>query len=168
MSSLTNFILLLFSAIFISTFESKNFFPKPSQCLKSRKCSNELAQIVYKPESCALQYFDKISVPLKTRSEIFFTAEADSFIYSFENTHNVLVTLVDSMGKTMIYYPNLTKISGPPVMYTDTAQSYINFPGFVRQVGDQEFYYTFSIFSKEGQHYDVTLSMPLSKDPIFC
>lgn len=168
MSSITNFILLLFPTIFLSIFESKSLFPKPSQCVKSRKCSKLLAQIVHKPETCALKYFDNISVTLKERSEILFNPNADSFIYSFENTYNVLVILVDALGNTMNYYPNQTKSSGPPVMYTDTAQSYLNFPGFVRQVSDQKFYYTFNVFSNKAEHYEVTLSMPLSKDPIFC
>lgn len=168
MNSIINFILLLIWANCISAFESKKLFSQPSQCLQSRKCSKLLAQIVYKPETCAFKYLDKISIPLREESEILFTSSADSFIYSFENTYNVLVILVDSLGNTVNYYPNQTKSSGPPVMYTDTAQSYLNFPGFVRQVSDQKFYYTFNVFSKDAKHYEVTLSMPLSRDPIFC
>lgn len=135
---------------------------------KSNKCSRELEAIIYKPETCALQYFNRISAQLKARSEVFFTPQADPFIYTFINEYNVLLSLVDAMGNTMNYYPNLTKSPGSPVQYTDTAQSYLNIPGFVRQVSNQKFYYTFSIFSKNGEYYDVTLSMSLAKDPIFC
>lgn len=164
MKLLVNFVFLFLSTLL----EAKNLYYKPRQCLKSRKCSRELAAIVYKPETCALKYLDRISTTLKARSQILFTPQADSFIYSFENTYNVLLTLVDAMGNTMEYFPNQTKVPGTPVKYTDTAQSYLNFPGFVRQASNQKFYYTFSIFSEDGQYYDVTLSMPLAKDPIFC
>lgn len=153
-------LVLLFSVIFINS--------RTLLCLQSSKCSKDLEKIIYKPDTCALKYFEKISADIKASSQVFFTPEADSFIYAFENAFNVNLTLVDALGHTMNYYPNKTKSAGWPVIYADVAQSYLNLPGFARQVSCQTFYYTFAIFSKEGQYYGVTLSMPLSKDPVFC
>lgn len=157
-------LLLTFISVSFSFINATGHFYKRNQC------SRQLQIALHKPETCAYKYLSKISEIFKARSQVLFTStsEADSFIYTFENTFNVLVSLANPFGKYTNYYPNGTKQPGQPAKYTDTAQSYLNFPGFVRQISSQEFYYTFNVFSTDGQYYDITLSMPLSRDPIVC
>lgn len=153
-------VIIQFISIFTKTINENS---------NNNKCSSALEQVIYRPETCAYQYLNKLHKEFLIRSPLLFTSQADAFIYSFESMYNVYVTLIDAMGKTTnYYYSNKTKSNGQPVKYTDTARSYINFPGFVRQVSSSSFYFTFVVFSVNAEMYSVTISMPLSQDPIFC
>lgn len=132
-------------------------------------CSSALAGVIYRPESCAYQYLNKLHKEFLMGSQLLFTPQAENFIYTFESTHQIKVKLVNAMGDTTnYYYQSKSSSAGQPVMYTDIARSYINFPGFVRQVSDSFFYFSFVVFSVNAEMFTVTLSMPLSQDPIFC
>lgn len=84
------------------------------------------------------------------------------------STFFVGVVTINPFGATTRYTPLGTTEPGSPVKYTDTAQSYLNHGGFVRQVSNQNFYYTFHVFSKNAEYLGITLSMPLERDPIYC
>ena len=161
MKSLYLFITFI-SAIFASV-----IYDQPAV---SKKCTRKLEEILFKPDPCAFRYLQTVANKFRARAQILFGPQdlADSFIYNFENEYQVEIALVDAFGGSVNYNPDGTKSSGEPVQYTDTAQAYLNFPGFVRQVSQQNFYYTFQVFSPDGQYYAVTLIMPLSDDPIVC
>lgn len=136
----------------------------------NRKCSIKLEGIIYGPETCAKKYFDQISKQFRANSEILFTdtVQADAFLYNFASTYQVIVAIATPMGANTLYNPDGSQSEGFPNQYTNTAQAFLNFPGFIRQVSDFKFYYSFNAFSRNGQYYGVTLSMPLSRDPLYC
>lgn len=136
----------------------------------SKKCSRALEEVIYKPETCAFLYMQSIAQKFILRSPIVFGPEeqADAFIYSFENEFGILVDLVDAFGRVTKYSSDGTKSQGAPNKYSNSAQAYLNFPGFVRQPTDSNFFYTFQIFSQDARYYAVTFIMPLENDPIVC
>lgn len=162
---LHNCLSFLFLVYAFLTVQAKHVDPSYNE-----KCSLELQAILHKPKSCAFNYLQ--SLELRFREDggryLLFTAQADSFIYTFENTYNIFIKTADAFGQSTKYYPDGTKSLGSLGFYTDTAQSYMKFPGFVRQVSNQKFYYTFSIFSEDAQYKAVTFEMYTVDDPIFC
>ena len=133
------------------------------------KCSHALAKVIYTPESCAYKYLNKLRKKFLLGTPLLFTPQIDSFIFNFEIVNRISVTIVDAMGSTTNYnYQTKTKTSGQPVKYLDTARSYINFPGFVRQISSSSFYFTFVVFSDNAEVLSVTFTLPISQDPIVC
>lgn len=136
----------------------------------AKKCTRNLENVLYKPENCAYIYLRSIAYKFLPRSQIIFKDQehGDAFIYNFEAEYGVKVDLIDPFGHVTKYHPNGTKSHGLPNKYTDSAQAYLNFGGFVRQVNQNNFFYTFQIFSPDGQYIGVTLYVPLSEDPLVC
>lgn len=161
MKSLYLFITFI-SAIFASV-----IYDQPAV---SKKCTRKLEEILFKPDPCAFRYLQTVANKFRARAQILFGPQdlVDSFIFSFENEYKVKVDLVNPFGGVVKYHPDGTKSIGEPAQYSNTAQAYLNFPGFVRQVNQENFYYTFQVYSPDGQYYAVTLIMPLSDDPIVC
>lgn len=134
-----------------------------------KDCARYLESTIFKPESCAYKYMERLAIDFRIKAQpVLFTPQVDQFIYSFETSNQIKVALIDAFGLQTSYHPNGTKTTGSYALYSDTAQAYTNFPGFVRQINADNFYYTFEMFSTEGQYYGVTLSMPLSDDPLVC
>ena len=138
--------------------------------LPANKCSRVLEEILFRPETCAFKYLQSIARKFQIRSEILFGPQnlVDAFIFSFENEYQIEIDLIDPFGGVVKYYPDGTKSVGVPGQYTDTAQSFLNFAGFVRQVRGKKFYFTFPVYSNEGGYYTVTFYMPLKNDPLVC
>lgn len=134
------------------------------------KCSKYLAGIINRPETCAYQYLNRLREEFLVGSQLIFTPQASSFVIGFETKYQVLVGLVNAMGKTIFYTTNGTKQPDSLSEYPDIAQAYLNFPGFIREIEDSYagFYLSFIVYSVDAQMYTVTLSIPLSKDPISC
>ena len=134
------------------------------------KCSKYLAKTINRPESCAYQYLNRLRKEFLVGCQLLFTPQASSFVISFEIKYQVSVALVDAMGYTTFYNSNGTKQPASPSQYPDIAQAYLNFPGFIRETKENSegFYFSFIVYSVDAQMYTVTLSMPLSKDPISC
>lgn len=74
------------------------------------------------------------------------------------------------MGFTVIYTPYGSKTSGSESKFPDIAHAYLNFPGFIREFGNNDavFYFSFIVYSVYAEMYTVTFSIPLSKEPISC
>lgn len=166
----SSLISILFSSLFfLLTFNFSLIFAKSFTSHQENKCSRALDNIIYTPESCAYKYLDKLRKKFLLEAPLLFTPQIDSFIFNFENNNQISVTIIDAMGSTTNYnYQTKTKTSGQPVKYLDTARSYINFPGFVRQISSSSFYFTFVVFSVNAEMLSVTFSLPISQDPIFC
>lgn len=164
--------ILVSSFVFIATFNFDLIYAKSSLSNKGNnqnKCSRALANVIYDPKSCAYQYLDKLRKKFLIDSPLLFTPQMDSFIFNFENNNQISVAIVNAMGDLTNYnYQTKTKTPDQPVKYIDTARSYLNFPGFVRQISSESFYFTFVVFSVNAEMYTVTFSMPLSQEPIFC
>lgn len=156
-----SFILSLFALL---RSISSNSIQKPTNI----QCVRELEWTIFKPETCAFKYLEKLAKTFQLRGQAIFSPLVDQYIYTFEAATKVNVILVNAFGQQTFYYPNGTKTFGISAQFANSAQAYTNFPGFVRQINMQNFYYTFQMFSKDGRYYAVTLYMPLSNDPIFC
>lgn len=154
-------LLLSFDLIFASPLS----FP-----VISTKCTRTLEETIFNPESCAFLYMQSIAYKFLARSQIVFgpVENVDAFIYAFENEFEINVDLADAFGQVVNYYPDGTKSFGYPSKYSNSARAYLNFPGFARQPSDSTFYYTFQIYSRDGEYYAVILSMPMANDPIVC
>ena len=133
-----------------------------------KQCSRLLESTIFKPNSCAYKYLHKLGESFRVRAQALFTPLASQFIYNFEVDNRVVVGLVDAFGQQVIYNFNGTASVGEPAQYSDTAQAFLNFPGFTRQVSLKSFYYTFQVYSPDAKYYAVTFQMPLEDDPIFC
>lgn len=162
-SAVLSFLLSLFVIISLS-----NFLQASSP---AKKCSNDLAVVVYGPETCAYQYLDKLSKQFLTGSQLIFTTQVDAYVYNFAATYNIYVNLITPIGLNTRYYPDGNKdILGALPASPDIARSYLNFPGFLKDStsGNAYYYFSFVVFSIDGQMYTVTLKLPLAQAPITC
>ena len=169
-SSLFNFFLLSFASFLLLNFllaEGTNkikFNPK--------KCTNDLEKTIYSPKTCAYQYLDKIRKKFLVQSRLIFTPLAGSFIENFQIKNGVSVAVTDAMGNLIVFTPTGTEIIETSAQYLDILKAYINFPGFYRQNVDRNlatgFSFSFVIYSINAVMYTITLSIPLSQEPICC
>ena len=154
-------LFFIFSLFVISAFA---YSPRKA----TRKCTRELEAILHKPQTYELLYLEGLAREFKLGSPQIFASpeQADAFIYSFAQKYRIEVTLVPTFGDSVNYYPDGTSAEGSHSKYTDTAQSYLNFGGFVKQVSDERFFYTFSINSPDARRYGVTLSLRFMAEQI--
>lgn len=112
-----------------------------SSSVSVRTCSRALEQIVYKPPSYAFLYMQSLARKFRPRGQILFgpVEQADAYIFTFASENKVEVTLSDAFAIVVNYHPDGTKFSGSPVKYANTAQAYLNLPGFVKQTSNEIF-----------------------------
>lgn len=160
---------ILFTVVSILKAEIINI-DSPKEVDKSAVCARELQKILFKPKSCAFNYLNELALKFRTGAQtILFNNQADSFIYSFEVAYKLIIRLTDPFGYVTTYFPNGTKsVTSPAGVYPDLAQSYLRFPGFIRNTKYRRFFYEFSMFSVDAQYYAISFSMSLDDDPIFC
>lgn len=166
MNSLTILSLILSSIISV-TFASSL---RSSSVVSSKKCSRELEEIIYKPETCTFLYMQSLERKFRAGGQVIFGPEeqADAYIYTFEKNYGVTISLQKPFGNSVIYNPDGTKTEGSPEQYAGTAQSYLNFPGFVKSTSSSEFYYHFNEYSPDARFYGVTIIMPLANEVLSC
>jgi hypothetical protein len=135
-----------------------------------RKCRRELEEIIYAPQFCAKSFFERLAVEFKTGGQAIFgsSIERDNYVFNFVNAKQVAVDLVPSIGPSTDYYIDGTKTTGLPPKYPDNARAYLNLGAYINYSPDQRLYYTFLMFSPDGQQYSVSLSIPSRNDPIIC
>lgn len=159
-----------------SDFSSSNSYSSHSSSSRSEspkfdpKCTSTLRNAVRVPDSCAYRYLQSVSNTLKAQSALLFTDRINTVIANFENTFsNILVTITSAFGEAVLYQADSTTIPVDPPKYSNTAKNYINFDGFVRAPeSSQNFFYSFPVWDNEGRMQQITLSMPILDDPIFC
>lgn len=135
------------------------------------KCAIELQEILYEPKPCAFKYLQSLEVRFREEGGLYwiFSAQADSFISTFANTYKIAVHITEPFGRLTIYYPNGIRVAqGDYGVYPDMARSYLNISGFIRQPSNQNFYYTFQLFTQDAQYKAVSFQMAMADDPVFC
>jgi hypothetical protein len=136
-----------------------------------KKCTRELQGIIHKPSTCALSYLEGLAEKFKVGSPIIFTSQvqANAYILTFANTYGIDIGLIPTFGDQTVYTSTGSQTeTSLPMMFSTTAQSYLNFGGFVNAVGASSFYYKFRIFSRDGQQYGVSLMLSNANTPIGC
>lgn len=159
----------------LNSFSSNSFSSQSSSSCSETpkfdpKCVSTLRNAIRVPDSCAYRYLSSVSNVLKAQSALLFTESINSVIANFENTfRNIQVTVIDAFGQAVLYQTGSSIIPTDPPKYSNTAKNYINIDGFVRAPeSSQNFFYSFPIWNNEGQLQQITLSMPILDDPIFC
>ncbi len=157
------------------SFSQQSSSPPPSSSSSSVStysrtiCYKALKETVHVPDSCAYRYLKSIASILKTKSPILFTDQASTAIYNFEDEFKqVNVTIFDVFGQgTKYFLPRGAEVASPP-KYSNTAKTYLNLDGFERDTAHNSFYYTFNAWNREAAFLQITLSMSIDYDPIFC
>ncbi len=140
---------------------------KSSKCSESSslhdnsKCSRELQAIVHFPSQVeAFEDSSNLEREFKAIGQVLFTPQNASYVWAFEQKYGVQVHISDGFGYSWIY-----SINPPTVVYEPKqemsrpyAHSQINFPGFAYNSANQNYYYTFNIFSLEGELLVVTIT----------
>lgn len=89
--------LLLLLIVFVSGISSKQ------KSDKTILCTRELEEVVYQPNKCAFNYFQKISNQLRLQKDVLWTPQARSTIQTFSQTYNVTVLLIDAFNYFYTY-----------------------------------------------------------------
>lgn len=163
LSSLQKFICLI-ALLFAINVQSHKVDPKIND-----KCSVELEGIIFRQRNCTFEYFKRLEIKFRAGGEhLLFTTQASPFIKSFSNTYQLIILVSNPFGFTDIYDVDGTTTSVPLSIYPETAQTFINFPGFIRQVNNGNFYYAFPVFSSDGQYLLIKFKMEHSRDVVLC
>ena len=128
-------------------------------------CTRELEEIVYQPESPALNYFNRITEEIKIAGPILWTPQNVSFIQSFEAKYRVAVQVYDAFYKMI--YP--TDGSSTPVGFLPiTSTANMNGSGLLRDTDEMALLrYEFIVFDCIGQMKYILINMPLDESPAF-
>lgn len=157
-------LIFLFALCFAINVQSRNVDPNVSD-----KCSVELEGIIFSPKNCTFEYLKRLEAKFRAGGEhLLFTSQASPFIKAFVNTYQVGVKVANPFGLATNYAIDGVTTIVPAFVYSDTAQSYINFPGFVRQPSYGNFYYAFPVFSSDGQYLMVYFILDHTRDVVFC
>ena len=159
------------------------FYSLISASNESKKCSNELAKVVFRPPNAAYESLKEISKVLKVQSELLFTNQNKSIIAEFMITYRTAVFVVDAFGNILPYTvadPNFR----PP--FPPQIQAQINALGFnlkAKNVGYYQLYtmddgffasklpanfYSFIIRNRNGEMYTIFLAAPKGRTEDFC
>ena len=160
----------------VSRYSSSNDFSSKSSSSSSSSyikpiCAHALKEAIHVPDSCAYRYLKSIAFILKDRASLLFTDQLSTVIFNFESEFKqVNVTVYDAFGQGTKYeVDGLRQIPASPPKYSNTAKTYLNFDGFTRDTGlVNSFYYTFDVWNRYAQFLQITLSMSIDFDPIFC
>lgn len=140
---------------------------KSSKCSQSSslhdntKCSRQLQSIVHVPSDIELfEDSSKLETQFRALGQVLFTPQNASYVWSFEQKYGVQVYISDGFGNSWDY-----DLNPPTVQYFQSqdmsrswAHSQLNFPGFSYDPNTQAYYYTFNIYSLEGEQIIVTLT----------
>lgn len=132
-------------------------------------CARALQEIIHVPKICAYRYMKSLADDFRLKGPALFTEQRKFVILNFENTYtNVNVTVYEGFfGGTKYLADGKTEPVQAP-LYSNTAKDYLNIDGFVRDSTNLFFFYTFNIWSRYAQLLQITLSMSIDYDPIFC
>ena len=156
---------LSISALFVCFFALISFL-EAKTVSSSKKCSQALAGIIYTPETCAYQYLNKLSKKFLAKKDLLFADQsvANSYLFSFAAAYKIEIELGSAIGTTTKYFPDGTTSPGSFLKYPNIAHANLNFPGFTK--GSEEFFFSFIVFSDDGEMYYITFVLPLSQSPI--
>ena len=130
----------------------------------SEKCRDELAGIVYQPQTQNKVYLEQISKVLIAQKPLLFgdQSQQNQVLSNFVNEFGVTVHVGDAFGAVTLYGPAGGSYPPPPLPKSAgiARAAALNIPAYV--VNDGVAYYDFILFDQVAQMKYFTISMPLT------
>jgi hypothetical protein len=123
--------------------------------LSGKRCSKQLAEIVYEPCNQWSKYLRSISVELRDIATFYETSLGTSMINSFQQKYDVFVVLYEPFGEYLDYSSSPATESAQTQFDHNNARAVLNLGAFYANGTD--YVYNFLSFAKDGQMVEVSI-----------